>query len=213
MHKEAGFTMAEVVVATSIVALVMTSAVSAALPALAREKLRSATYELQSTLQVSRIEAIARNRPTRFVMNTETRTVEAWDTRGTTSTDDDELIRRVNLPRSVSLARPDSGDAVTIGVTKTASIREVTFSADGSAPGATGEITLYGGGQYRKLDLQAAGGVTVDRWVEDGWEKAELVEEEKLEDLWDLAREGYEDDWTDPALTNDPTLEDDPVIQ
>jgi len=198
MHKESGFTLAEVVVATSIAALVMTSAVSAALPALARERLRSATYELQSTLQVSRIEAVARNRPTRFVMNQDSRTIEAWDTQGTSSTMDDELIRRVNLPRTVSIARPDSGDAVTMGQENVSGIHEVVFSADGSAPGSTGEIALYGGGQYRKLDLQAAGGVAVDRWVDDGWEKVERVNEAKLERLWDQAREGYEDDWTDP---------------
>lgn len=212
MRKDAGFTMVEIVVATSVAALVMTAAATAALPALAREKLRGATYELQSTLQVSRMEAIARNRPTRFVLNQGSRTVESWDTKGTSDPADDELLRRVSLPSSVSIARPDNVDAVTMGDEKTANVHEVRFASDGSAPGATGEIALYGGGQYRKLELQAAGGVGVDRWVDDGWKKVDTLEQEKLEQLWDSAREDCEDDWSDKIDGDDPSTTDPPKV-
>jgi len=215
MNRQAGMTLGEVMIVTAVATLVMASAVTATVPLFAREKLRSATYELYSTLQISRVEAVARNRPTRFVLDRDARTLETWDTKGTTTTTDDELIRRATLPDSVSLASPDNEDAVTIPGADSNKY-EAIFAANGSAAGSTGSITLHGGGKFTKLNLQAAGGADVEVWDKDEWvrpdgDSLDEINKEALESEWDAARTDYVDDW-DKTEETEETKPDDIII-
>lgn len=199
MSKQAGFTLTEMAVAIAVATLVATSAVSTSMPLLAREKLRSATYQMQSLLQVSRTEAVSRNSPTRFLLNPRTRTLESWDTKGTTTTADDELLRRVNLPELVSLASPDDEEAVTLdeGEGESYGTFEAVFRSDGSLASSSGAISLYSGHDFKKVTLYAAGGVDVANWGGSEWEHTGTEGSSVLNEKWAATREGFEDDWID----------------
>jgi Tfp pilus assembly protein FimT len=199
--------MGEVMVVGAVMAIVAATAAATSVPLMAREKLRSATYELYSTMQVSRTEAVARNRPVRFVLDQEARTLESWDGKGTTTTADDELIRRVPLPTMVSLASPESKDAVTLDSPSTARY-EAVFAASGRVTGSAGSIVFYGGGDYKKINLHAAGGADVEEWEDGKWVKPDGSVPEDFDTEWEEARKDYYDDWEEAEALKEQLLED-----
>jgi Tfp pilus assembly protein FimT len=224
LKNQDGMTLAEVAVSTAVAMIVAGSVVTIATPMVARERLRSATYQIQSSMQVSRVEAVSRNRPTRFVLDENKKTLEVWDTRGTSDTADDKLVRRDQLPASVSLARPelDTKEAVTI-TGDVYGAHESVFASDGSVSKGTGEIALYGGGQFQKLTLFGAGSVDVERWVDDSWQKREEdLAEQTVDTEWEKVRADYVDDWTtvkedyyedpNPIINRDDYLPDDGTV-
>ena len=157
------------VVTIAILAVVLVSTATLSVPWLAREGVRSATTELQSTMQLTRMEAVKRNTDCRVVVDTGALTLQVFDTNATSSKSDDPLLHTVRLPASVSFARPDSGSAVTFDDLGSNSY-EVVFASDGSVSSGQGEAVLFGGGTYQRLTLYVAGGIRVARWNGSGWE-------------------------------------------
>jgi Tfp pilus assembly protein FimT len=164
-----GVTLLEIVVVFGLIAIVAVISVAIGLPWLARESLRSAVHDVQSTLQVNRLEAVKRNRPCRLVVDTTMRALEVWDGMGTASVGDDVLLHRAQLPSRVDFADPEGGMPVTFSELG-GSTYEVIFNSDGTVGSGNGDVFLSGGGIYRRLTLQVAGGVRVTRWNGSAWE-------------------------------------------
>jgi len=170
MHKQKGMTLIELVIVLSMASIALVAGVTYALPWLAREKARSAVYDVQSYLQLARIEAVSRNRDCRFVLDTSTRTLQVFDgnsTPGTTT--DDILLYETTLPAQVQFARPDTGSPVTLSQIGSTSLYETVFTSDGIVTQGTGEVALFGGEEFNRVMVFGAGGVSVDRWAGSGW--------------------------------------------
>jgi hypothetical protein len=126
-------------------------------------------YDVQSYLQLTRIEAVSRNRDCRFVVDTQSRIVQVLDGNGTSSTTDDTLLYETTLPPQVQFARPDSGSAVTLSQIGSSSAYETVFTSDGIVNAGSGEVAVFGGDEYNRVLVYGAGGVSVDRWSGSGW--------------------------------------------
>jgi len=163
-------TLIEMLITVALLSLALLTSVPASVSWMVREDLRSATFEVHSTLQRTRIEAINRNRPCRLVIDTATRKLEIWDGKATVPTGDDELLRVANLPSSVVFARPDGGGpAITLpGLGGTS--YGATFDASGPLSSGGGEIVMFGGNSYTRLTLFVGGGVDVEHWNGSSWE-------------------------------------------
>jgi Tfp pilus assembly protein FimT len=168
MPKQSGITLTELMIVLAFAAAIVVSTVTLSIPWLAREALHNATHELQSTLQLNRMEAVNRNRPCRFVLNTASRQLQVWDGMGTTATTDDVLLHTSSLSSAISFVRPDTGPAVTLTDLGGASYQTV-FDSDGTVDSGDGEIVVFGGGQYNRLTLYVAGGIRIEHWNGAGW--------------------------------------------
>jgi Tfp pilus assembly protein FimT len=162
----------------SLVELVIVMAVGSVLLAISsvfavdligRERLRGAVYDVQGQLQRARAEAVRRNRACRLVVDLQARTFGVYDGMGTASLGDDELIDELQLPESVTLARPTSGSAVQL-VSISSTLREATFEPAGTATAGTGLIHLFGGEEYLRISIFGAGGLLVEQWNGASWE-------------------------------------------
>jgi Tfp pilus assembly protein FimT len=162
-------TLFELVLVVSVASVAVVATATYTLPWIARERSRSAVYDVQSYLQLARIEAVSRNRNCRFVVDTSTRIVQVFDGNGTSSTSDDTLLYESSLPSQVQFARPDSGSAVTLSQIGSTSQFETVFTSDGIVLQGTGEVAVFGGNEYNRVLVYGAGGVTVDRWSGSGW--------------------------------------------
>ncbi len=161
MHNEKGMTLAELLVALALATAVLVVATTFSIPMLARETMRSSVYDVQMTMQVARVEAVTRNRNTRFDLNRAQRWVRVIDL------ETGEELHRRQLPSAVSFARPDAGQAVTLPPAGPV-MHQVTFFADGTVNNG-GDVCLHGGNDYRKLSLYGAGGVQIERWTGSKW--------------------------------------------
>jgi Tfp pilus assembly protein FimT len=163
-------TLIELVIVVALASVTLLATATYALPWIARERARSAVYDVQSYLQLTRIEAVSRNRDCRFVLDTSTRSLKVFDGNGTTATKgDDVLLYETTLPTQIQFARPDTGNAVTLSQVGTSSVYETVFTSDGIVSDGTGEVALYGGEEYNRVMVFGAGGVSVDRWAGSGW--------------------------------------------
>jgi len=169
MNKQKGMTLFELVLVLSLASVALVATATYTLPWMAREKSRSAVYDVQSYLQLTRIEAVSRNRECRFVLDTSTRIVQVFDGNGTSSTTDDTLLYETTLPAQVQFARPDSGSAVSLSQIGSSSQYETVFTSDGIVAQGTGEVAVFGGDEYNRVLVFGAGGVSVDRWSGSGW--------------------------------------------
>jgi Tfp pilus assembly protein FimT len=140
-----------------------------AMPWVARERARSALYELQSYMQLTRIEAVSRNHDCRFVVDTATRTLQIYDSNGTGATGDDILLHETTLPPVIVFDRPDSGLAITLSQIGTSSTYETVFTSDGVVASGTGTVAVYGGEEFNRIQVQGAGGVMVEHWDGSSW--------------------------------------------
>lgn len=170
MSKQKGMTLIELVIVMALAAVTLVATATYALPWLARERARSAVYDVQSYLQLTRIEAVSRNRECRFVLDTSTKTMQVFDGSGTSATTgDDILLYATTLPDRVRFARPDSGAPVTLSQIGSSSVYETVFTSDGIVSSGTGDVALFGGDEYNRVMVFGAGGVSVDRWSGSGW--------------------------------------------
>jgi prepilin-type N-terminal cleavage/methylation domain-containing protein len=170
MDNQKGMTLIELVIVVSLAAVTLLATATYALPWIAREKARSAVYDVQSYLQLTRIEAVSRNRQCRFELNTATRSLKVFDGNGTPANKgDDVLLYETTLPSRIQFARPDAGNAVTLSQVGSSDVYETVFTADGIVTQGTGEVSLYGGDEYNRVMVFGAGGVSVDRWAGAGW--------------------------------------------
>ena len=169
MNNQKGMTLFELVFVLSVASVALVATATYALPWMAREKSRSAVYDVQSYLQLTRIEAVSRNRECRFVLDTDSRIVQVFDGNSTSSTSDDSLLYETTLPAQIQFARPDSGTAVTLSQIGSTSMYETVFTSDGIVAQGTGEVALFAGNEYNRVLVFGAGGVSVDRWSGSGW--------------------------------------------
>jgi Tfp pilus assembly protein FimT len=162
-------TLLEALLVMALAAVVLIAGADYSISWIARENMRSAIYDVQTFIQLARVEAVSRNHECRFVVDSSAQTLQVLDTNGTgTTSDDTELYRRA-LPSSVDLARPDSGAPVTLTAVDT-NLFETTFTPDGTVSNGTGQIYLYGGERYGRISVFGAGGTRVERWNAGSWE-------------------------------------------
>jgi prepilin-type N-terminal cleavage/methylation domain-containing protein len=168
VRQAAGFTLVELLVVVAIATLVVGVTVSYAVPILARETLRSSTYDVQTYLQLARVEAVSRNRACRLLIDVATKELRVLDSRGTASASDDETLYRTTLPVAVGFAHPAMAQAVTLAALGPSSYQAV-FEADGVVSAGSGAIVLFGGDEFRRVSVHGAGGIEIERWTGSGW--------------------------------------------
>jgi Tfp pilus assembly protein FimT len=170
MGNTKGMTLIETLLVLSAAALMLVATAAYSIPWLARENMRSAVYDLQTYMQLTRIEAVSRNRECRMVLNTSTRTLVIFDGNGTSTATDDTMLYRRSLPTSVSFARPDAGPAVSLAQIGATPSYQVKFSSDGTVTDGSGTVHVFGGDSYGRISVYAAGGTLVERWDGANWE-------------------------------------------
>ena len=132
------------------------------------EGLRSAVFDMQTYMQLARIEAVSRNRDVRFVVDGANHRIGVLDSAGTTSTGDDIVLYSTDLPDTVSFARPDSGFAITLTHVSGKTFHTV-FGPDGIVDSGTGLVALLGGNQYERVQVFGAGGIRIQKWNGTEW--------------------------------------------
>jgi len=162
-------TLVETMLVVSAAALLIVATAAYSIPWLARESMRSAVYDVQTYLQLTRIEAVSRNRECRLVLNTTARTLQIFDSNATVSTADDARLYTRTLPSSVTFARPDLGLPLTVSQLST-TVFQVVFDSDGTVTSGTGDVYLFGGNRFGRISVFAAGGTQVERWNGVSWE-------------------------------------------
>lgn len=169
MSTQRGMTLVETMLVVSAAALLIVATAAYSIPWLARESMRSAVYDVQTYLQLTRIEAVSRNRECRLVLNTAARTLQIFDSNATVSTADDARLYTRTLPSSVTFARPDLGLPLTVSQLST-TVFQVVFDSDGTVTSGTGDVYLFGGNRFGRISVFAAGGTQVERWNGVSWE-------------------------------------------
>jgi prepilin-type N-terminal cleavage/methylation domain-containing protein len=168
MRDERGMSLAEISVVVMIAAILITVTLTYSIPWLGREEMRGAVYHVQEYLQLARIQAVSRNRSSRFLIDTTTRRVQVYDLNDPADTSDDIQLYDLTLPKTVTFSRPDSGSAVTLA-TVSGSTYQATFASDGSVSAGAGLIAMQGGDGSYRVTLYGAGGVRVERWDGAAW--------------------------------------------
>ncbi len=168
MRNERGVTLVEMVVVLGVALGLAAVTVAYSMPWMVKESVRSAVFDVNGIMQLARVEAVSRNQPTRFVIDTAAAEAQVWDSRGTTSTSDDLLLHRRRLPTHVIFARPDVGSAVTLDVIAAARYQAV-FTPDGMLSSGGGDIYLHGGEAFGKVTVYAAGGIEIFHWKGTEW--------------------------------------------
>ncbi|MEK7283837.1 MAG: GspH/FimT family pseudopilin [Acidobacteriota bacterium] len=168
MRSERGMSLAEVTVVMVLVAVITTAVATYSIPWLGREEMRGAVYTVQEYLQLARVQAVARNRDCRFLIDTSSLQVSVVDLNDPATSTDDLSLYSVTLSSRVTFGRPDPGSAVTLAAVS-GSLYQATFAADGSVTAGAGLIALQGGDGSYRVNLYGAGGVRVERWDGSAW--------------------------------------------
>jgi Tfp pilus assembly protein FimT len=161
-------TLVELLVVVAIAALAISTTAVISMPMLLRESMRSASYDVSTHFQLARMEAVGRNVDCNFVIDIAQREIRVVDTKGTSSTTDDETIHEAEIDEAVSFARPDSGGAVTLTAVS-GTIYQAVFNPEGTVSSGTGQVHMLGGTEYRRVELLGAGGVEIQRWDGTAW--------------------------------------------
>jgi Tfp pilus assembly protein FimT len=162
-------TLIEVLLVVALASLVLAAAAVYSVPWLYRESMRGAIYDVQTYVQLARIEAVSRNRDCRLVVDTGSGTLQVLDMNGTVNPIDDTLLYEQRLPGSVTFADPGGGAAVTLNQIGTTPLYQVRFNADGTVVAGAGSVNLFGGQRYGRISVFAAGGTQVERWSDGAW--------------------------------------------
>ncbi|MCP3980615.1 MAG: prepilin-type N-terminal cleavage/methylation domain-containing protein [bacterium] len=172
MHQK-GLTLVEVVFVLAIAVVLFVSTTAYAVPLIAREGAKSGTYQLESMVMVTKLEAVKRDRECYLVIMKAARTIQVRDTMGTSTRTDDQVLHEVRLPSSVAFETPDGSDDIDLLRLGPAfrQIYYMTFSPYGAISSGGGHVGLTGGGRYLKLSLFKAGGTLVEHWNGHAWEK------------------------------------------
>ena len=168
MRSELGVTLVELVVVLGLALVVAAVTVAYSMPWMVKESVRSAAFDVNGMLQLAKVEAVSRNRPCRFVVDTAAGELQVWDTLGSDPTSDDVLLHDRTLPTHVAFARPDVGSAVTLDAVDAVSYQAV-FTSDGMLSSSPGVVCLNGGESFGSVSVYAAGGMEIFRWNGTEW--------------------------------------------
>ena len=160
--------MIELLVVMAAGAIVLSIATVYSVPMMLQESMRGAIYEVQTFLQLARIEAISRSHDCRFVVDTSTGSLQVLDSMGTATLSDDTVLHQKTLSSVVVFARPDSVPAVTLSPL-TGTIFQSVFSQDGTVASGAGDVGMFGGERFRLVSLHAAGGLQIRHWDDGSW--------------------------------------------
>jgi len=166
-RSERGVGLAEAVVVTGLVALIVSAAGVGALNWLRAEKQRSAAYQTYGQMTLARVEATKRNRSCRFTLDTATRRLRVLDLNDPGTSSDDQEISSTALDSSVTFGRPDTGAAITLPL-QSGTTYFVTYRADGTLESAGGTIGLSNP-VFRRVTASAGGVVMLERWTGSVW--------------------------------------------
>jgi Tfp pilus assembly protein FimT len=161
----------EVIAVLALVALLVTVTVLYSVPLLAKNAMRSTVIEVRGVLRTAQAESLARNRPTRFVIDTQARAIEVWDGRQTATTSDDELLLRHPLSPVVRFVRPDAGDAVTLQPLG-GPLFQAVFTPNGAVSAGVGSVHLSGGERFERLTVLGSGSIQTEAWTGTSWQPA-----------------------------------------
>jgi Tfp pilus assembly protein FimT len=159
----------ELIVVVALASIAVAIAVAYSTPWIARESMRSAANDVQSFLQLAKIEAVSRNHDCRFVVDTASGALEVWDSMGTPDISDDVRLHTGALPTSVSIERPDTGSPVTLEQVGGSPSYQTMFASDGLVSAGVGGVFLHGGDGFGRVEVRAAGGVEIQHWNGTGW--------------------------------------------
>jgi Tfp pilus assembly protein FimT len=168
MSDQSGISMVEVVVVLALSALALGSATAISGAWSSRERAGDVAYELQSSIQLARTEAVLRNRDCRVTIDTMTHQVAVWDGMGTLDLTDDTLLQALDLPASVSFERPDGVSPVTLDE-PTPDVFQARLGSAGTVVLGAGEVGLHSGDRFLRLTLAGAGGLRVQNWNGAAW--------------------------------------------
>jgi len=169
MKRENGMTLLELVVVLALAASVLLVLGSYAMPWLRQEAMRSALYDVQTHLQLARVEAITRNRSCRFEIDTATRLIRVYDRVDPADTTDDVLLHSAQIATDIVFSRPGGGDPVTLSQIGATTAYEAVFGSDGAVSDGVGDVVFLGGVRYSRVSVFGAGGTQVERWNDGAW--------------------------------------------
>ena len=104
MRNEVGMTLVELLVVLGLALGIAAMTVAYSMPWMVRESVRSAAFDVNGMLQLAKVEAVSRNRPSRFVVDTVAGELQVWDGLGSDTISDDVLL--MERPRSSTLPPP-----------------------------------------------------------------------------------------------------------
>ena len=133
------------------------------------EDVRSAVGQTQRLVQQARIEAIARNRACRFILDTAARRVQVVDLNDPTDATDDITLSDVALSSKVSFGDPSGNPAVTLA-SLGGGRYQATFASDGTVSAGIGVMSFQAKTGYRRLSLFGAGGNKLENWNGSAWQ-------------------------------------------
>ena len=168
MRKETGLTLTELVVGVALAAILLAGVAVLGTPMLAREKMRSALYEIQTLAQVTRVEAINRNREVRLLLHSGSGQLLVSDTLGTVSDADDRVLFRSRLSDSTHFATPDGAAAVTLKDLGSGWFG-TSYDSDGTVVEGQGTVVVGDSSGYRRVSVFGAGGSRVEKWTGATW--------------------------------------------
>jgi len=156
-------TLIELLLVLVMASLVLVAAMAYSIPWLARESTRGAAFDVQTFIQLARIEAVTRNHGVKLELESDLKRLQVID--DSTS----EVLYEADLPESISFADPSAGTPITLA-SVSGTLYRLTFSSDGTVSAGQGVVTLFGGDVYQRVSVFLAGGVQVDHWSGSGWE-------------------------------------------
>jgi prepilin-type N-terminal cleavage/methylation domain-containing protein len=168
MRQESGFSLVEVVIVMVLAGLLITASVVYALPWFGREDMRGAVYDVQTYLQLTKVQAVTRNRSCQFRLDAANRRLSVVDLNDPSTSSDDVELSSVTLPSTVSFADPSGGTPITLSLIS-GTTYQATFDADGEVSSGAGVVTLLGGSKYSRLTLFGAGGMRSETWDGSVW--------------------------------------------
>ena len=169
MENQRGVTLVELVVVVALVAIMLVAVMGYSVPWMAKQSMRGAVHDVHTFLQLTRIEAVSRNRPCRFVVDTAGGEFQILDSLGTSSLADDLELHRSRLPETVGFDRPDSGGVVTLQAIDAVHFQTV-FDSDGTVTSGAGDLFFHGSGSYGRIGVHVAGGTEISRWDGADWQ-------------------------------------------
>lgn len=168
---ERGFTLLEMLSILAFAVLLLALAAVAGRPLIGNEKARGAVYEIQSVVQLARMEAVTRNRETRLLLCPAQREMMVTDTFGTVSTSDDQMLYGATFAEGVMFQHPGGGAAVgweSLGGSP--AWFQIRFASDGTVEAGEGDVVVHGGEHYGRVAVFSSGASQVTKWRQGSWE-------------------------------------------